>query len=60
MTNDKAIRRGVFHSVDELTQAIGAYLDAHNNNPKPFKWTATADAIIEKVNRCKAVLETVH
>jgi len=57
---DKAIRRGVFHSVPELIQAIEAFLTAHNDDPKPFVWTASADAILAKVSRCKAVLETVH
>jgi transposase len=57
---DKAIRRGVFHSVPDLTAAIEAFLAAHNTDPKPFVWTASIDAILAKVGRCKAVLETVH
>jgi transposase len=57
---DKAIRRGVFHSVPDLIDAIEQFLAAHNDDPKPFVWTASANAIVEKVNRCKAVLETVH
>ncbi|MCA1701254.1 MAG: IS630 family transposase [Actinobacteria bacterium] len=57
---DKAIRRGVFHSVPDLTAAIQQYLDTHNNDPKPFVWTASIDSILEKVTRCKAILETVH
>jgi hypothetical protein len=57
---DKAIRRGVFHNVPELIAAIDQFLAAHNHDPKPFVWTASADAILAKVNRCKAVLETVH
>jgi len=57
---DKAIRRGVFHSVPDLIAAIEAFLAAHNNDPKPFVWTASIDSILEKVGRCKAVLETVH
>jgi len=57
---EKALRRGVFHSVPDLVAAIGAFLEAHNDDPKPFVWTASADAILEKVGRCKAVLETVH
>jgi transposase len=57
---DKAIRRGVFYSVPELIAAIQHYLDAHNEDPKPFIWTASIDSILEKVGRCKAVLETVH
>jgi transposase len=57
---DKAIRRGVFHSVPDLVTAIETYLETHNEHPKPFVWTASIDAILDKVNRCKAVLETVH
>jgi transposase len=57
---EKALRRGVFHSVPDLIAAIGEFLDAHNDDPKPFVWTASIDAILEKVGRCKAVLETVR
>ena len=57
---EKALRRGVFHSVPDLIEAIEAFLAAHNHDPKPFVWTASADAILAKVGRCKAVLETVH
>jgi len=57
---DKAIRRGVFHSVPDLITAIDAFLTAHNDDPKPFVWTASVDAILEKVGRCKAILETEH
>jgi transposase len=48
---DKSVRRGVFRSVEELTQAIEEYVAAHNANPKPFIWTATAADILEKVKR---------
>jgi len=57
---DKALRRGVFPSVPDLVAAINEYLEAHNSDPKPFIWTASVEAILEKVGRCKAVLETVH
>jgi transposase len=57
---DKAIRRGVFCSVPDLTAAIQQYLDARNDDPKPFVWTASIDSILEKVSHCKAVCETVH
>jgi transposase len=45
----KRIRRGVFHSVQELITAINEYLDNHNHNPKPFIWTKTAYDIIKKI-----------
>ena len=57
---DKAIRRGVFASVPELIAAIEDYLTAHNDDPKPFVWTASADAILEKVRRGRVALEQVH
>lgn len=57
---DKALRRGVFHSVPDLINAIQAYLDAHNNDPKPFIWTATADDILAKVARGRVALQAVN
>ncbi len=56
----KRIRRGVFHSVVDLQRAINDYLEIHNANPKPFVWTASASAILEKVNRGKQALESQH
>jgi transposase len=57
---EKALRRGIFPSVPDLVAAIEAFLEAHNEDPRPFIWTASVEAILEKVGRCKAVLETVH
>ncbi len=56
---DKAIRRGIFKSVPDLITAIDAYLKANNANPKPFLWTATADSILQKVQRGHATLNTI-
>ncbi len=56
---DKALRRGVFHSVPDLIAKIEEYLDAHNDNPKPFVWTATANEILAKVARGRVALEAV-
>jgi hypothetical protein len=39
---DKCIRRGVFHSVPELEEAIRKYVQGHNQHPKPYLWTAKA------------------
>jgi transposase len=58
---DKAIRRGVFHTVPDLITAIEAYLNANNTDPTPFVWTATADQILEKVRRGGVTLnQTPH
>lgn len=57
----KRIRRGVFKTVKALEQAIEAYLAEHNANPKPFKWTATADLILRRVeDACKRTLNSGH
>ena len=53
---DKAVRRGVFRSVPDLIAAIEDYLRANNNDPKPFVWTASAEAILEKVRRGRVAL----
>ena len=55
----KRIRRGVFKSVAELEAAIHDYLDKNNASPKPFVWTKTADIILEKNERARAVLSAV-
>jgi transposase len=52
----KRIRRGVFHNVAELQQAIREYIDEHNQKPKPYLWTAKARDILEKVKRAWAKL----
>ena len=56
---DKAIRRGVFKSVPDLIAAIETFLEANNNDPKPFVWTATAEDILAKVRRGRVALETI-
>jgi transposase len=56
---DKAIRRGVFHSVPDLIAAIEAYLNANNKNPEPFVWTQTADQILAKVRRGRVTLDAI-
>jgi len=50
LTN-KRIRRGVFRSVKDLETAIRQYIDVHNENPKPFVWTKTADQILASIAR---------
>jgi transposase len=56
----KRIRRGSFTSVEELQQAIHDYIEHHNQNAKPFVWTAEADKIIEKVGRARLALDNVR
>jgi transposase len=56
---DKRLRRGSFNSVADLIAAIEEYLTIHNEDPKPFVWTATSDSILAKVRRGRVALEKV-
>ena len=55
---EERLRRGVFTSVAELVAAIEAYVGHHNNDPKPFIWTAKASDILSKVVRANRQLSS--
>jgi transposase len=57
--SENRIKRDSFTSVADLEQAIAQYIEHHNQNPKPFIWTARADDILAKVTRAKAALAQV-
>ena len=42
---------------DDLVSAIEKYHRVHNDDPKPFVWTATAEQILHKVKRARATLK---
>ena len=48
---ERRIRRDSFRSVAELERAIEDYLRAHNQQPRPFVWTKSADVILNKVRK---------
>ncbi len=53
-------RRGVRRSTSQVEAAIERYIEAHNRNPKPFRWTKSADDILTTVERfCHRTLK-VH
>jgi transposase len=55
---DKQIKRGVHRSVHELKTAITAFIQAHNDDPKPFIWTKTAEDILQTIAPyCSQTLE---
>ena len=56
----KAIRRGSFSSVRQLTgPGSNPFSDAYNPDARPFMWTATADSILNKIQRlCTAISGT--
>jgi len=59
LTN-KRIRRGVFRSVKDLESAIREFIAAHNQNPKPFVWTRTADQILASIARFAQRTRAAH
>jgi len=52
------IRRGLFHDVPELVEAIEV-LGCHRKTSKSFVRTASAEKILAKVSRCRVILETL-
>jgi hypothetical protein len=54
---DKRIRRGTFQNVNRLIAAIQEFIQHHNENSKPFVWTAQAETILAKVARARATLD---
>jgi transposase len=50
------IRRGVFHSVEQLETDIMDYIEHHNDTTEGYAWTAKAADILEKVRRAREVL----
>jgi transposase len=57
---DKRIRRDAFSNVKTLIAAIEDYIVKHNDQPKPFIWTAQASDILEKVARARKRLNTLQ
>jgi transposase len=51
LITERQIRRGVHRSVADLKAAITAFIDQHNANPKPFRWTKSADTILASIER---------
>ena len=58
LTN-KAVRRGSFANVADLIDAIGEFIEASNQEGKPFIWKATAEGLLAKYERCRKRLEQI-
>ncbi len=56
----RRLKRGVFHSLQDLKHAIHDFLADINANPKPFVWTKDPDKIIAAVKRGHQVLDSIH
>lgn len=61
LLSEKQIKRGAHRSTLALEEAIMSYLQIHNENPKPFVWTKTADEILASVARfCHRISGSGH
>ena len=57
LLTQQQIKRGAHRSTKELEAAINAYIQARNANPKPFRWTKSADDILASIERfCRRTL----
>lgn len=56
----KQLQRGVHTSTSQLEADIHAFIERHNENPKPYRWTKSADEILSSVKRfCQKVERTL-
>jgi transposase len=57
----RCLNRGVFCSLDELTTALEDWIKIWNADARPFKWTKTADQIIDRICRyCSRISGPAH
>jgi transposase len=55
---EKQIKRGAHKSVKELIAAIKDFIQQRNTNPKPLRWTKSADDILATIDRfCRRTLD---
>ncbi len=51
LLTERQIKRGVHRSVADLQAAITAFIEHHNADPMPFRWTKSADDILASIER---------
>jgi transposase len=51
LITERKIRRGIYRSVVALRADIMSFIEKHNADPKPFRWTKSADAILTSIER---------
>jgi transposase len=57
----KQLRRSAHRSLRDLEDAIQRYITTVNEDPKPFRWIRSADAILASIQRfCTRTLDAAH
>jgi len=51
LLTERQIRRGIHRSLEALHDTITSFIDQHNADPKPFRWTKSADDILASIER---------
>jgi transposase len=54
LLTERQLKRGVHRSTRGLEEAIQDFIDNHNKNPRPIRWTKSADQILESIGRLLA------
>ena len=61
LLTEKQLCRGIHRSTRELEHAIRHYIDTVNADPRPFRWTKSADDILATIKRfCLRTLDTAQ
>lgn len=61
LITQQSIRRGSFRTVRELIRQIETFVQHYNDHRRPFVWTATAESILNKLERlCHVISGTPH
>lgn len=59
--SNRRIRRGSFRSTRQLETAVKEYIEEHNETPRPFIWTKSADEILDAIKRfCLRTSDSAH
>ena len=56
----RRLKRGVFRSIIDLQAAINRYVAEHNQDPRPFTWTADPQRVLAAISRGNQALESLH
>ena len=57
LLTERQIKRGAHRSTADLEAAIERYIETHNRDPRPFRWTKSADDILASIERfCQRTL----
>ena len=54
LISQRAINRGSFNSVAQLVKTIDSFIAQYNASASPFIWVATAESILDKLQRLSA------